>query len=147
LNTDLIFSVKEANPVFYTPRIYPVVGVRVSYVYRPRIKWGADVSLDFIYNAANPHIWPEDGHTASEAFQIGLYTGAVMYMYKTAIYFGGGVYLFDPVAAAERIYDRIGIQQYFNDKFYALFAIKANYAKADYFEFGLGYKVKAWGKN
>ncbi len=147
LNTELILTAKQANATAIDPKLYPVVAVRVNYIYRPRIKWGADVSLDLIYNGANPFLWPEDGHTSSEAFQVGIYTGAVTYFYNTAVYFGGGVYLVDPVAAAERIYDRLGIQHYFSEKWYALFTIKANYAKADYFEFGVGYRVKAWGKN
>ena len=146
LIAEVIASARQVADIPYKAKVYPVIGTRLTYVYRPRIKWGAVVSLDFVHNAANPHLWPEEGHKESEAYQLGIYTGAEAYFYKTVILFGLGYYLFDPVNASGKIYDRLGLQYYFTKNWYGLFAIKANFAKADYFEFGIGRRLKGWSK-
>lgn len=144
LHAELITTVREVPEIPYDAKVYPIIATKLAYIYRPRIKWGWEIGLDFTYNWANPHLYPEDGFTAADAYQLGIYTGAQAYFYNWVVLFGGGYYLVDPVNASGKVYDRLGIQYYFTDKLYTLFTIKANYAKADYFEFGIGYKLKGW---
>ena len=137
---ELIMSLKEVSDVPLEAQIYPVLASRFSYVWRPGIKWGFETSTDLIYNRANQFYYAFSDYSFFQTLQIGIYGGAVAYFHKSAIVLGGGVYLKDDIDVAGRIYNRLGYQLYFNNKFYATAAIKANFAKAEYFEFGLGYK-------
>lgn len=138
---EIIATAKEVGPVPVEAKIYPVVASRFSYVWRPQIKWGFETSTDIVYNRANQFYRATTDYSFAEAVQIGIYGGAIAYFRNSAVVFGGGVYLRDVIDVAGRIYNRLGFQQYFGDRFYALVAVKANFATADYFEFGVGYKI------
>jgi hypothetical protein len=139
-STELIVTAKEVSDIPFQAKVYPVVATRFSYVWRPGIKWGFETSMDLTYNMANQNFFPTENHTFFQAVQLGIYGGAVAYFHKSAIVLGGGWYLYDEINVAGRFYNRMGFQQHFTDRLYATAAIKANFAKADYFEFGMGYR-------
>ena len=59
---------------------------------------------------------------------------------KAKIVFGMGYYLIDKINPLGRIYNRIGYRYFFKDNLFGLFNIRASFGKADFFEFGIGYK-------
>ncbi|MBN4072871.1 acyloxyacyl hydrolase [Crocinitomix catalasitica] len=138
--TEIIFTAKEVSDVPLIARVYPVIACRFSYIYRPGIKWGFETSTDLTYNGANQHFYPGTDYSFFETIQLGIYGGGIAYFHKSAVVLGGGLYLVDEINVSGRIYNRLGFQHYFSDRLYISFAIKANFAKAEYFEFGLGYK-------
>lgn len=140
-SAELIGSVKEVSAVPLEAKRYPVLASRFSYVYRPGLKWGFETSTDLIYNEANRYYYANSNYTIGNTLQLGLYAGAVVYFHKSALFFGGGVYLYDKIDVAGKVYKRTGFQYHFSQRFYGSVAIKANFAKADYLEFGIAYKL------
>ena len=140
LAIELIGSVKEIGAIPYFPKRYPVIASRLSYTYSKCGLWGAEIALDVIHNEANFHKYNDTSFVRKDILQVGIYGGAYVQFYKCQVAFGLGWYARDRINAEGRLYNRIGYRYYFKDKWFALFNIKANYAKADYFEFGIGYK-------
>jgi hypothetical protein len=72
--------------------------------------------------------------------QFGVYAGMSFSYFNSQIVFGLGYYLRDKINPLGRIYNRVGYRYYFNEKWFGLFNIRANFGRADFFEFGVGYK-------
>jgi hypothetical protein len=140
LTAELIVSAKEIAAIPYLPKRYPVIGTRLGYTYSKRGLWGAEIALDLIHNESNFHKYGDTTFVRKDILQVGIYAGTYVQFYRCQIAFGLGWYARDNINAEGRMYNRIGYRYYFKDKWFALFNIKANYAKADYFEFGIGYK-------
>lgn len=140
LTVEIILSAKEIGDVPYFAQRYPVVGARLGYTYSKRGLWGTELAVDFIHNESNFHKYNDTSFVRSDILQIGIYGGTYINFYKSQLAFGIGWYARDNINAEGRMYNRIGYRYYFSEKWFGLFNIKANYAKADYFEFGIGYK-------
>lgn len=140
LTAEFIGSVKEIGAIPYTPKRYPVLAARLGYTYSKCGLWGAELALDIIHNESNFHKYSDTTFVRSDILQLGLYGGTYVTFFKSQIAFGVGWYMRDHINAEGRCYNRIGYRYYFKPNWFALFNIKANYAKADYFEFGIGYK-------
>ncbi len=86
--------------------------------------------------------FPEDGFTGDEsASRIGLFVGYELRLSQVAAYVQLGYYVFYPVPFENQIYNRLGLKRYFGDHFYGSIAVKAHVAKAEAFEFGIGYRL------
>lgn len=144
LTIELIGSAKEIGAIPYFPKRYPVIAARAGYSYTKNGLWGVDIALDLIHNEANFHKYTDTSFTRSDILQAGIYLGTFLRFYNTQLAFGLGYYVRDNINPEGRLYNRIGYRHYFNKKWFALFNIKANYAKADYFEFGIGYRFLSW---
>jgi len=55
-------------------------------------------------------------------------------------YFQTGVYLYNLIKIDGSIYSKLSLRYAINDHLFACFNLKSHYAKADYFEYGIGYK-------
>ena len=53
--------------------------------------------------------------------------------------FGLGAYVKNKLMPNDPIYNRIGLRYLFRNRIQAHFVLKAHYARADYFELGIGY--------
>ncbi len=144
LTAELIFTGKEIGAIPYEPKLYPVIATRLGYSYSKAGLWGAEIAVDFIHNESNYHVYHDTTFARTDILQIGLYGGVYIHFYKSQLAFGLGWYARDNINAGGRMYNRIGYRYYFKEKWFALFNVKANYAKADYFEFGIGYKFLTW---
>lgn len=144
LTVELITSAKEIAAIPYIPKRYPVIGTRIGYTWSKKGLWGAEVALDLVHNEANFHKYSDTTFTRKDILQVGLYAGTYIDFYRAQLAFGLGYYVHDPINAEGRVYNRIGYRYYFKENWFALFNIKANAAKADYFEFGIGYKIRSW---
>jgi len=139
-----IFTVKQvrANPSL--PKRYPVFGIRATYQKQLSWDWRIEGSIDLIHNESNLHVYPDSSFTQLDVLQIGLYAGVSYQFYKSEIVMGLGFYVRDKIVPLGRLYNKIGYRYYFTDNFYGLFNVRANLGKADFFEFGIGYKIKKW---
>jgi hypothetical protein len=140
LSTEIIVTAKEIGAIPFLPKLYPVFAGRLSYTHSERGLWGSELALDIIHNESNFHKYTDTTFVRCDILQIGVYAGAYVQFYKSQLAFGLGWYARDRINPEGRLYNRIGYRYYFAEKWFALFTVKANYAKADYFEFGLGYK-------
>ena len=133
-----------SSAVGRSSKLYPVIATRLGYSYSKAGLWGAEIAVDFIHNESNYHVYHDTTFARTDILQIGLYGGVYIHFYKSQLAFGLGWYARDNINAGGRMYNRIGYRYYFKEKWFALFNVKANYAKADYFEFGIGYKFLTW---
>ena len=138
----LIGSVKEIGEVPYEASRYGVGAIKLGYGIQPFHKWSFEGGLDLIYNQANLYKYRDSTFTAGDVPQIGVFLGFGFHFNKSVIAVNYGYYLLDKIDPEGRLYNRIGYRYYFWKNWYGAFAIKANFARADYFEFGIGYSIK-----
>lgn len=144
LTAELICTAREVGPIPNSPKLYPVVAARIGYTYSKCGLWGAEIAFDIIHNEANFHKYQDTTFVRSDILQLGIYGGAYIQFYRSQLAFGLGWYARDNINAEGRMYNRVGYRYYFKKNWFALFNVKANYARADYFEFGIGYKFLTW---
>ncbi len=135
-----IISLKQVRANPNLPKRYPVFGLRGTYNRLSNGKWSWEASLDLLHNESNLFVYPDSTFTRSDVFQIGTYAGAVYRFYQSEIVMGLGYYLRDNISPLGRLYNRIGYRFYATKHWFGLFNIRANLGKADFFEFGLGYR-------
>ncbi len=52
-----------------------------------------------------------------------------------------GYYVYYPIEFEGRVYERLGLKYYFNDKWFASVSLKAHAAKAETVAFGIGIRI------
>ena len=137
-----VFTAKQVRANPNLPKRYPVFGLRATYQQLVSDKWSAEASIDVIHNESNLFVYPDSNFTRSDVLQIGLYIGASYEFYKSEIVMGIGYYLRDNINTIGKLYNKIGYRYYVTNHWYGLFNIRANLGKADFFEFGIGYKFR-----
>lgn len=75
----------------------------------------------------------------SDLYQVGLHGGHDLVMGRLALIINIGGYIYAPVEVLAPFYTRIGLRYRIKDKFITNFTLKSHYAKASYFEWGIGY--------
>ena len=144
LSAELIGTGKEIGAVPFEPQLYPVAAGRLGYTYSKCGLWGAELALDIIHNEANFHKYNDTTFVRSDILQVGIYAGGFVQFYQMQLAFGLGYYVRDIINAEGLVYNRVGYRWYFCENWFGLFNVKANYGKADYFEFGIGYRFLKW---
>lgn len=71
----------------------------------------------------------------------GLFLGHELFINKLSVIFQVGYYVYYPVEIEGRIYERLGLKRYFNDKWFATVSLKAHIAKAETVAFGVGIRL------
>lgn len=133
-----VFSVKDVYPLY--EGLSPVYGL--SYVANRRlsVRSSFDLGLDLIMNTALNRDVSEKPNFF-EALQVGTYLGYVQDIGKLDLFVGMGAYVKNAVNANNDLYHRLGARYALNEKLYAHFSIKSNWGRADYFEYGILYKL------
>ncbi|MCK5028764.1 MAG: acyloxyacyl hydrolase [Bacteroidales bacterium] len=75
----------------------------------------------------------------SDLYQVGLHAGHDLVMGHLALVINIGGYIYAPVEVLAPFYSRIGLRYRIKEKFITNFTLKSHYAKASYFEWGIGY--------
>jgi hypothetical protein len=133
-------GIKQNLPDYKVSRNFGIFAVQGLYKLPISFKWDVEFGLDLIYNEANRWFYTLVAEPISDGFQFGAYTGLAANIYQTQIYFGLGVYAFNPVNPAGWIYNRIGARYLFNENWNLTVGIKAHAGVADYLEMGIGYR-------
>jgi hypothetical protein len=137
--TQLIGSFKQVYPT--GGNTYGVVGLTNYAQYRVKTKLIIEGGIDAIYNQSIIKNSQEDLDRINN-FQIGLYAAYVLPMSKMQLMVGMGRYVINPISPSGMWYHRFGARLRFTDLLWGHFMIKSNWAKADYFEYGLTYRWK-----
>ncbi len=140
--TEGIISMGEVFPIPLDAKKYPIFAGRFSFVKPINRSWNYEVAFDAVYNVSNLHKYYDSTFTAKDVPQFGFYAGMSFNYYKLQIAFGLGYYVMDKINPLGRIYNRIGYRYYFKPNWFTLFNVRANFGKADFFEFGIGYKFR-----
>lgn len=103
------------------------------------------IGLDVYYNAATLHQLKEDSstHLSSnlENIQVGVKIAYSYNIGRLSLPIEMGYYLFSKSKDDGIFFHRIGMRYYFKNNFVAILSLKTHWAVANYFEFGIGYKV------
>jgi hypothetical protein len=137
LGVNGILSWKEVFPT--NGKKYPIYGLNVftRKIFSP--KFGVEVALDGIYKTTIKDYLPEFKKSAMDEFQVGLFAGYVLSFDRLTTLVGMGGYLRDKYLPEDRYYHRLGIRYQFKSNLQLGWTLKANWGKADYWEWSIGY--------
>lgn len=86
--------------------------------------------------------FPERNISAETDYKrVGLFVGHELFINKMSIISQLGYYVYYPFDFEGRMYNRMGMKWYLNDKFYSVISLKSHGAKAEAVEFGVGIRL------
>lgn len=107
-------------------------------------RWRLISGLDLIYNAANLEKLHRDTIPVANDLvnlQSGVKAGGELFIGKVSIPLEMGVYMYTKMVRNGSIYHRFGLRYHWNERWLAGIALKTHFAKADYFEWNVGYRL------
>ena len=153
---------KEVAPVDKTPRlqfyaagffkkVYPPLGKRYfaatlssSWLKRVTLKSSYGIGLDVFYdNSLEDRIerYIQVEASTIDNFRSGIYGAYQLSVANIGLMFNMGYYLYTKWKEDGNIYHRICLRYYF-EKTFLCFNLKTHYARADFIELGIGYRLK-----
>jgi hypothetical protein len=140
----IVASAGKSQATFYNPNKYFSGSINVNYLwYRSKkVAWG--LGLDAIHYGAAPYIYLEDpmDSEGDDNFFGGAYTSYNLFMGRTTIFIQIGAYLLKSIEPPQPVYPRVGLRYNINKHLVANFGIKASFFRAEFLEFGIGYRIK-----
>ncbi|MEO6347045.1 MAG: acyloxyacyl hydrolase [Aquaticitalea sp.] len=113
--------------------------------HKSSIQFGTDVFLSkflkeliYYYSVAFPEL---DISGNEDWKRLGIFVGHELFINKTSLITQLGYYVYYPYDFEGRVYNRIGLQRYFGDKFFGAITVHAHGAKAEAVEFGVGVRL------
>lgn len=86
--------------------------------------------------------FPEDNVSGDEDYKrVGVFVGHELFISKTSLITQLGYYVYYPFDFEGRVYNRVGLKRYFNNKIYGALTLKSHGAKAEGVEFGIGIRL------
>lgn len=138
--SEFIASTKQIYPT--GGRNYGIIGISnfVQYQFTP--KCVIEGGLDAVYNQSIIEEENTSDLSPGDNFQLGVYGAYVLPIHKLQLLLGMGGYLVNPINPNGSVYHRFGARFKIARRLYANVTIKAHWAKADYFEYGIIYRWK-----
>ncbi|MFK7786992.1 MAG: acyloxyacyl hydrolase [Crocinitomicaceae bacterium] len=102
-------------------------------------KAGLEISFDIMSKQSNVEFKPEVQKTQLDLIQLGAFAGYILPLDHLHFVFGMGVYVRDKFSPIDRFYHRVGVRYVFDNGINLGIALKSHWARADYFEYGIGY--------
>ena len=84
--------------------------------------------------------FPDKLVETSDISRVGLFIGHELFIGKLSVISQVGYYLHYPFPYGTRVYERLGLKRYINDKWFATISVKAHGVDAETVEFGFGYR-------
>lgn len=133
-------TAKEVYPV--GGRKYPAFGFNAiaRRYFKPQV--GMEVSFDVMYKSSLQTYSDDIALSNADMTQLGAFVGYLMPLDKFHLVFGMGYYLRDKSTFGEPFYHRVGMRYVFDNGVNLNLALKSHWARADYFEYGIGYTFK-----
>jgi hypothetical protein len=119
-----------------------VVSGQIDFPIKRKNSWG--IGTDVFYdNSLQARLINSGAEKkgSTDNIRLGIYGAYEMHTGKTDLTFNMGFYGFSRWKEDGNVYHRIGVRQYFNRVFLCM-NLKTHYARADFIEFGCGYKFK-----
>lgn len=135
-----IFSAK--NNYEFQNRVFPVLGLSAHLSKSQGKRYRYNFGLDLIYSEANRHFLASTPNQSMlQTVQVGIYNAYELEINKLFFSMGMGAYVYNPMNPHGWFYHRIGGRIQFSEKWYWLGFVRSHWAKADFFETGIGYKI------
>lgn len=126
----------------YDTKFFPFFGVSAHAFKRLNYKSGVTLGLDIMYNEANRNfVSSRPGQTPWQTIQAGVYSSYDLHVSRFTFFLGMGVYFLNQYNFNGWFYHKIGGRIDITDNLFFTGAVKSHWAKADYFEVGLGYRI------
>jgi Lipid A 3-O-deacylase (PagL) len=122
-------------------RNYPIIGLISMATRQFGKRAGIEFTFDIIANNASFAYKTELKKKQKDVIQLGLYCGYVLPVDKLHFMLGFGYYVRDKIEPIGKVYTRFGLRYYVNDTWILNFAVKSNWGRADYIEYGIGYSI------
>ena len=84
--------------------------------------------------------FPDKLVETSDISRVGFFIGHELFIGKLSVISQVGYYLHYPFPYGTRVYERLGLKRYINDKWFATISVKAHGVDAETVEFGFGYR-------
>ena len=111
-----------------------------NYSLKGRWGLGSDIFFDATKRKLSNNTEKADAIN-SDLYQVGLHVGHEMAVGQLALIISLGGYVYAPVEVLAPIYSRIGVRYRLKDKFIINYTLKSHWAKACFFEWGIGYVI------
>jgi len=149
---DLVFfaSIGRSQRSPYKPEFYPAVTLNINHLWWISRKTAWGIGVDGIYYGAAPfeyliieEQWATDQYDFSAADKTygGVFGSYNFRFNRTQLFAHVGVYVLYKTKPNQLIYPRMGVRQELFKNIYANVSIKASFFKAEFIEFGLGYRL------
>jgi len=146
----IFLSVGRSQRSLYKPTNYPAITLNANHLWwiSKKTAWG--VGIDGIYYGAAPYDYLLDNNQFSDEEEIfshkdkmyGNIFGSYNFRFNnTQLFFHIGAYILYTIKPKQMIYPRLGVRQRIYKNLYGNFSIKASFFKAEFIEFGLGYRI------
>jgi hypothetical protein len=133
------FSAK--NNYEFQNSIFPVFGLSAYFTKKQGSKYRYLYGVDLSHNEANRQFLSSlPDQSVIETIQLGMYNSWELDLSRFVFSVGMGAYLYNPQNPFGWFYHRIGGRFYMTDTFYVHGYVRSHWARADYFETGLGYR-------
>ena len=132
-----IYSAKQLNMI--TDNRYSVFALDLFTRKLFTQKAGIELAVNLMSNQSLKENDTQNEISQSDIFQAGIYAGYILPFDRLHFVFGLGAYIKNKLMPNDPIYNRIGLRYLFRNRIQAHFVLKAHYARADYFELGIGY--------
>ncbi len=133
-----IISRRDSYPI--SKEKYPVFALSLTTQKAFRHGVGYETGLDFMYKPSIRKYKPVIPKSPESMMQLGWYNGWFMTFDHLEVHIGMGIYLRDEYFADDRMYHRLGFRYAFKKGLLLNVTLKSHWAKADYVEYGIGYR-------
>lgn len=138
LNLVGIGSSRQVYPTGGANYLVSAIGVYTSKQIKRKVAF--DLGFDFMLNQAH-QARTEETASQLDLLQVGVYGGYVLPINKLSFTLGFGAYIKNKFNLDGMIYNRFGCRYQFHDRWSINATIKAHWGRADYFEYGLIYRL------
>jgi hypothetical protein len=132
-----IFSGKEIFPTGNGRSLIYGLSANVRCFFKPKL--GAEISLDMVSKQSTLKYKPDIEKTQLDLIQVGVFAGYVLPLDRFQLMIGMGMNVRDKFQPESFLYHKVGMRYYFNNGIHINYVLRSNWAKADFFECGLGY--------
>jgi hypothetical protein len=102
-------------------------------------KGGMEVSFDVMSKQSNIEFNADVPKTQLDLIQLGAFAGFILPLDHLHFVLGMGMYVRDKFSPVDRFYHRAGVRYVFDNGINLGVVLKSHWARADYFEYGIGY--------
>ncbi|MCJ8288711.1 MAG: acyloxyacyl hydrolase [Crocinitomicaceae bacterium] len=102
-------------------------------------KGGVEISFDIMSKQSNIEFNSDVPKTQLDLIQLGAFAGFILPLDHLHFVLGMGVYVRDKFSPIDLFYHRAGVRYVFNNGINLGVVLKSHWARADYFEYGIGY--------
>ncbi|MFT3739456.1 MAG: acyloxyacyl hydrolase [Breznakibacter sp.] len=123
--------------------------ISLAHIWSNKPTHGYGIGIDAMYYGGAPSNDPEldlsdlkTSYAFWDYFYSSIFLAYHLQMDKTTVFFNIGAYIYEKTPATQPIYPRLGIRYELSRNLLAHFGIKASFFRAQYLEFGVGYKIQ-----